>query len=245
MSDARDVRARILEALSLAEHPLSGSELGRRLMLSRTAIWKHVRALRREGFGIEAVPGRGYRLSDDVLTEAAIRAHLGVPRRIGRSIRVLAETGSTNTDVLAAATAGEDEGLALFARRQTAGRGRLGRRWHTLPKALAFSVLLRPPMHPAEASRLALLAAVAVHEALAAWAPGLGIKWPNDLLAGGRKLAGILTEMRAEPERVQAVAIGIGINLAPPPDGWPDDLRWPATDLETACGRPLPQAQVA
>ncbi|MDX8406742.1 MAG: biotin--[acetyl-CoA-carboxylase] ligase [Mariprofundus sp.] len=158
------------------------------------------------------------------------------PRYIGHKIMLVDQTGSTNADVMRMAGQGEAEGLVLVAARQRAGRGRLGRLWHTLPDSLAVSVLLRPPLPPERVSQLSLLVAVALHDALQVYAPELRIKWPNDLMFDGAKVAGMLIEMRAEPGSVQAVVPGFGINLYPPVDGWPADITQSVTDLSTAAG---------
>ncbi len=241
---AAHIRERLLHRLFDAEAPVSGQRLATELGISRTAVWKHVRALQARGLAIAAMPGKGYRLDGDPLIAAAIEARLK-GCRIRWRVRVVDETGSTNRDVMLAAERGEPEGLALFARRQHEGRGRMGRRWHTLPDSLAFSVLLRPGLPPERMPMLSLVAAVAAHEAIAASAPEARIKWPNDILHEGRKLAGILTEMRAEPGRVHAAAIGIGVNLAQPAGGWPEDIAPLAADLASIAARPPRRSQLA
>jgi len=157
---------------------------------------------------------------------------------------MVAETGSTNADVMQLAEQGEPEGLVLVADRQRSARGRLGRVWHTVPEALAASVLLRPKLAPSEVSQLSLVVAVALHAGLSVYAPGLRIKWPNDLLFAGAKVAGILVEMRAEPGRVNAVVAGFGINLKAPEQGWPEDITQAVTDLATAAGRDVARPDV-
>jgi len=157
-------------------------------------------------------------------------------RHLGRRLLLVEETGSTNQDVMRLAEQGEPDGLVMIAERQTKGRGRLGRLWHTMPESLAVSVLLRPPLPPEQVPQLSLLTAVALHDALKMYVPALRIKWPNDLMCHGAKLAGILTEMRAGPGNVHAVVLGFGINLSPPLDGWPADITQAATDMATASG---------
>jgi len=239
-----EAREHILGRLAASRQPVSGDALAAELGLSRAGVWKHIQALRRAGIAITALPGRGYRLTSEPLHPATIRAHMQA-RRIGREIRVLEETDSTNRQAMLAAEQGADEGLVILAERQTAGRGRLGRIWHTLPDSLACSVLLRPPIAPETVPQLSLMTAVALHQALAPLAPELRIKWPNDLLHRGAKLGGILTEMRAEPGRVHAVVLGFGINLKAPADGWPEDLRQPACDLAGIAGQLPGRAELA
>jgi BirA family biotin operon repressor/biotin-[acetyl-CoA-carboxylase] ligase len=228
------VRDAILTRLDRSRKPVSGDMLAKDLGLSRTAVWKHVQALKRQGAVITAHAGKGYVLENEMLTASILSARLGT-RRIGRSFLVLDEMDSTNLEAMRQAEKGADEGLVVIAKRQTAGRGRLGRRWHTAADAtLALSVLLRPKLPPERVPQLSLVAAVATHQALSAFAPGIRIKWPNDILHDGAKLAGILTEMRAEPGCVHAVVIGIGINIHTPEGGWPEDITQKVTDLHIA-----------
>jgi BirA family biotin operon repressor/biotin-[acetyl-CoA-carboxylase] ligase len=145
------------------------------------------------------------------------------------AITTVAQTGSTNDDLAAAAAAGAAEGSWLRAERQTGGRGRQGRAWSSPPGNLYASTLVRlRPGDPPPPS-LALVAAVAVHEVASAWAPagGICIKWPNDLVADGAKLAGILLERAGD-----AVVIGFGVNLA----HHPQDLERPVTSLAALGG---------
>ena len=152
---------------------------------------------------------------------------------MSETIRTVAETGSTNDDLAALAREGAPEGTWLRADTQTGGRGRQGRAWRSPPGNLHASTLVRLRPGDPPAPTLALVAAVALHEAVSAWAPGVSIKWPNDLLAGADKLAGILLEREGE-----AVVIGFGVNLA----HHPQDIDRPATSLAEMAGTaPEPQ----
>jgi len=165
---------------------------------------------------------------------------------LGRTCIVLDEADSTNSEAMRRANGGAREGLVVFANRQTAGRGRLRRRWHTLAgHTLAMSILLRPSLSPEKIPQISLLTAVALHDALSKLAPDINIKWPNDILYHGKKMAGILTEMRAEPGHAQAVVVGMGINVHAPEEGWPEDIAAIATDLDTASGCVVSRMQVA
>ena len=243
-----DSRRAILGRLAASRTPVSGDRLAAELGISRTAVWKHVQGLRGDGLDIEAIGGQGYLLRSDVLLAEAIRERFGAtqPSRIGRMIEVLDEIDSTNLELLRRAEQGADEGLVLFAERQTKGRGRLARRWHTFAgEALAFSLLLRPALPPQRIPEVPLVAACGLYRAISGFAPEVRLKWPNDLLFRGRKLAGILTEMRAEPGRVHALVIGIGLNVKAPAGGWPADITQPVTDLTTAAGRELNRHDIA
>lgn len=152
---------------------------------------------------------------------------------------VLDETDSTNSEARRRAEAGAPDGLAVVARRQTAGRGRRGRRWESPEGNLYVSLLLRPDRPLAEAALLSFVAAVALGEAVAAMLPPeapIAFKWPNDLLVGGAKCAGMLLESSAAGAgRLDWLIVGVGVNLASHPEGLP----YPATDL-AAAGAPAP-----
>ena len=238
------VRDHILTRLGMSNSPISGDVLASELGLSRAGVWKHIQILKKNGAAIEAQAGKGYTLNSEVFTPGLLQAQLST-HRIGRRITILEETGSTNQDAMQQADAGADEGLVIFAHKQHHGKGRLGRTWHTMPESLAASVLLRPDLPPEQVPQLSLLTAVALHDALSRYAPDLRIKWPNDLLHHGHKVAGILTEMRAEPGRVHAVVLGFGINLKAPAVGWPDDINKPATDMASISTTPISKTRLA
>ena len=222
---------------------LSGEEISRRLGLSRTAVWKAVDVLRREGYEIEARTGLGYRLTaaPDALTEAEIRSFLGETAVVGRELRCFAELDSTN-NYLKTQTAAPD-GTAAVADSQTAGRGRMDRSFQS-PKGrgIYLSVLLRPPLPPDRLPPVTALAGVAVCaavERVCGVRPGL--KWPNDPVLNGKKLCGILTEMSLEAEtgRVQSLVLGIGVNVGQGPEDFSPEVREMATSLLQALGQPV------
>lgn len=220
----------------------SGEALAAVLGVTRAAIWKSIERLRREGYEIEAEAGRGYRLlrAPDLLLPAEIDRHFRPERFVGKIVH-LDEVDSTNRLGIDLAREGAPEGTAVVAERQTSGRGRLGRTWESPARVnLYLSVVLRPALSPVEVPRLTLAAAVAVADAIAA-TTGLrpGIKWPNDVLLGGRKACGILTELEAEAERVRFVVVGIGVNLNAREEDFPPELRAKATSLAIELGRPV------
>ncbi|BCR04507.1 bifunctional ligase/repressor BirA [Desulfuromonas versatilis] len=213
---------------------LSGEEISQGLGVSRTAVWKHIRQLRDQGYTIEAVPSKGYRLAEapDRLLPAEIQAGLET-QRIGREVVYFEETDSTNLRAHELGAGGYPDGTVIIADRQSAGKGRLGRRWAS-PEGvnLYTSVLLRPDILPFMAPQLTFLSAVAVARAIGE-ASGLQprVKWPNDVLLSGKKVAGLLNEMHAETEGIHYVILGIGVNLNMRPEQFPGDLRYPATSV--------------
>ena len=217
--------------LFLQDHPdtfVSGAELARWLGLSRTAVWKAVEQLRQEGYAIESLPRRGHRLlsSSDVLSEEGIVRAL---RHADLPLKVFPSISSTNSVLKEMAAQDAPAPLALVAAEQTAGRGRLGRSFYSpAGSGLYLSLLLRPDLEASEATALTACAAVAVSEAIEALSGvSVGIKWVNDLMLGGRKVCGILTEagLDLESGRMSHVIIGIGINLRPPEGDFPEDIR--------------------
>lgn len=227
---------------------VSGEAISDKLGLSRAAVWKHVNALRSQGYRIEAVPARGYRLLEipDRLGELEVRPLLNT-HDVGQALHWYEEVGSTNDVAKELADEGALHGEVVIAERQSAGRGRRGRSWSSPPrKNLYLSVVLRPDLPPARAPEVTLLAAVAVCQAVRrAGVASAAIKWPNDVLASGRKLAGVLTEMAAEVERVQWLVVGIGVNVNAAADDFPDELRELATSLLIERGHPVPRALFA
>lgn len=242
--------AQILSALRAAENGgVSGADLSEQLGISRAAIWARIEELRRLGYEIEASPHLGYRLLNDpdLLNADDLLARLGHVEVIGREVQVFKQTTSTNDLVERLARDGAKEGAVVFAESQTKGRGRLGRRWISPPgKGLWFSVLLRPDLRPQEATQLTVAAATALWRAIHA-ETGLTpeIKWPNDLLLRGKKVAGILTEMSAELDRVKHVILGIGVSVNLTASEFPPDVRKVATSLRSELGRPVQRAELA
>lgn len=242
--------AQILTALrNGGAQEISGAELAVQLGISRAAIWARIEALRHLGYDIEATPHRGYRLvsSPDVLHADDLLARLGKVRVIGRDIQVFQETTSTNDVMEKLARDGVREGVAVFAETQTRGRGRMGRSWHSQPgKGLWFSVMLRPALAPSSATRLMIAAAVALARSIHG-VTGLQpeIKWPNDLLIGGRKIAGILMELHAELDHLKYVILGMGVNVNHAPADLPHNLRYLVSSLAIECKRPVSRAEFA
>jgi BirA family biotin operon repressor/biotin-[acetyl-CoA-carboxylase] ligase len=228
---------------------VSGADLSRQLGISRAAIWARLQALRELGYDIEASPHLGYRLvsAPDLLHADDLLSRLGKTRVIGRDIRIFERTTSTNDIMARLAGDGVKEGAVVFAESQSRGRGRLGRHWISPPrKGLWFSILLRPNLAPQSATQLTVAAATALARALAQQtnlAPE--IKWPNDILIGGKKVAGILTELTAELDHVKEVVLGIGVNVNLELSELPRDLRGLATSLRIESGQVVDRAELA
>ena len=229
---------RILELLRQTDAFVSGEEIGRQLSISRAAVWKGIRKLRQEGYEIEAVTNRGYRLISPETMYNRQELETGMKTRyMGHPIYFYAETDSTNNRIRQLAVEGAVEGTLAVAEVQTMGRGRRGKQWSSpVGSGAWFSLLLRPDIPPAEASVLTLLGGLAVCRALediSGMQPV--IKWPNDILLNGKKLVGILTEMDCEMSQVHFVVLGIGINVNT--KAFPPELEEVATSLFLESGK--------
>ncbi len=166
--------------------------------------------------------------------------------RIGKVIHYFDSVDSTNTVAHRLAAGDAVEGTVVIAETQTKGRGRLGRTWISPPfRNLYASIVLRPPIAVGAAPQIALVAGVATVEAASEWTPRAALKWPNDVVADGRKLAGILTELDAQDGRVGFVVLGIGVNLNSVADDFPPDLRDKAVGLCTLSGQPIDRVEFA
>ncbi len=235
------IDSQILATLRNADSGVSGTDLCSKLGVSRTAIWAHIEALRKLGYDIAANPHTGYRLiaSPQCLISSDLMARIGKPRIIGREIRVLKSTTSTNDEVEQMARNGEPEGMVVFAESQSKGRGRLGRKWSSpCGKGLWFSILVRPRMRPSEITQLTAATATAIVRSITQ-ETGLKpkIKWPNDVMLGGKKVSGILTELHAELDQVKYAIIGIGIDVQQSLSDFSSELRHTATSLKIESGQ--------
>lgn len=231
----------ILRKLKDADDYISGQELCECYGVSRTAVWKAIRQLEKDGYVIEAQNNRGYRLVESdvgiIFSKMEIENHMDT-KQIGKTIVFHKETGSTNLDAKALAEKGAESGTLVVADMQTAGRGRRGHGWVApAGKNIYMTLMLRPDCIPDKASALTLVMAIAVYEAVCELIPAeqCGIKWPNDVVVNNKKICGILTEMSAEPDCIHYVVTGAGINVNQ--EEFPEEIRDTATSLYIETGR--------
>ncbi|MCI1966815.1 MAG: biotin--[acetyl-CoA-carboxylase] ligase [Oscillospiraceae bacterium] len=219
---------------------VSGEELSEQLHISRTAVWKSVNSLREEGYEIESATNRGYRLGScpDRYSPAEISAGLET-EFLGRNAFCYASIDSTNEEAKRKALSGAPNGSLFVAEQQTGGKGRLGRSWASpAGTGLWCSVLLRPGILPLRVSVTTLLAGLAVDRAVRSLTGcNAKIKWPNDIVIGGKKICGILTEMTAEVDRIEFVVVGIGVNVNN--TAFPENIRDKATSVRIESGKNL------
>ena len=215
----------------------SGVELADSQAISRTSVWKQLRGLRRLGIDLQAVPGRGYRVSGgiDLLVAETVRRSLGdLADKLGE-LRVLDTVDSTSSEVRRRARAGVPSPIVCLAEFQSAGRGRRGRSWMSAFGAgIWLSVLLELQLAPGLLGKLSLVAGVALGRSLRELGvSSLGLKWPNDILVGDQKLGGVLVEYEGESRGRGVLVLGVGINTVLPAGANPGD-GYPTTDLARA-----------
>lgn len=237
------IRDDIIQALlQMGDAFLSGPAISARTGVTRTAVWKHIQALERLGFVIESRHRLGYRLLHvpNLLLEPLLRRHLTTDSDFGRTVHWYESLASTNQTAAHLAVEGAPHGTMVAAWAQTGGRGRRGRTWFAPQSGMWWSLILKRPVPLARAAELTLLTCVAVRRALVELTglPVL-IKWPNDLLVAGRKVSGILAEIRADGENVQHAVLGVGINTNIPGPMFPEGIRDIATSILAASGQPV------
>ncbi|CAA7599923.1 Hypothetical protein DEACI_0557 [Acididesulfobacillus acetoxydans] len=226
----------------LAESPgefVSGQRISKSLNTTRAAVWKQIQTLKAAGYEIEGVTKSGYRLLGTPLNldEWAL-AHELKSKTVGHPVYLFDELSSTNDWAHEAVKQGAEHGLTVMARRQVKGRGRLGRCFESPAGGLWLSVVLKPKVPLADAAKLTLSASLAVLDGIrAACGVEAGIKWPNDIIYQGRKLAGILGEVAGEWTTLQSIVLGIGINCNLRKDQFPQDI--PAETLQDITGTNL------
>ncbi|MDF1507748.1 biotin--[acetyl-CoA-carboxylase] ligase [Robertmurraya sp. DFI.2.37] len=242
------LRKKLLDAFTEHEGEfLSGQYLADLMGCSRTAVWKHIEDLRNEGFELEAVRRKGYRIIQKPEHVSANEIRLGLKTMlIGQQIHYKESVDSTQKVAHRLGLENALEGTVVIADEQIGGKGRMDRRWHS-PKhtGIWMSVILKPQIPLPMAPQLTLLTAVAVAQAIVE-NTGLEphIKWPNDLLVHGKKVTGILTELQAEADRIHSVIIGIGINVNQAVTDFPEDLRSVATSLSIEKGEHINRASL-
>jgi BirA family biotin operon repressor/biotin-[acetyl-CoA-carboxylase] ligase len=242
------IKTEITKRLLAAEgNPISGQQLADEFQVSRTAIWKHIKELEQDGFQIETIKKKGYVLqsSPDTLQKEQIERYLS-SSRFGQAIHYYNQVPSTQPIAHKLAQENAVDGTIVICEEQTAGKGRLSRAWKSSKgKGIWMSVIIRPDIPPMKAPQFTLIAAVAVTRAIEDVADVRAeIKWPNDLLINGKKCTGILTELQADVDRVQAIILGIGINVNQDIDDFPEEIHHIATSIKMITGNHINRGQL-
>ncbi len=238
--------AAVLKLLKSSDSYISGEQICQQLNISRTAVWKHIKTLKKLGYVIEAAPKRGYRITEETADPIPEQLEgLLNTEHFATKICYHKEICSTNRLLMEQAKNGAESGLTIIADRQTAGHGRMQRNWFS-PSAcnIYFSNLLRPEIEPYRAPQIALLCAAAMYDALKELFSKIpfGIKWPNDLFIDDKKCAGILCEMQTDMTTVQHVVIGIGLNVNV--TSFPQELEDIATSISIHTGHEENRSQI-
>ncbi|WP_164668781.1 biotin--[acetyl-CoA-carboxylase] ligase [Virgibacillus doumboii] len=228
-------RNRLIELLETSNDQfVSGQSLSEKLNISRSAIWKHMKELEKDGYQIEGVSRKGYRIvnSPDKVSVNTIQWGLKTDW-LGKKVIHKSSTTSTQQIAHQAANEGAEHGTVIIADEQTKGKGRMERQWYsTKNKGIWMSIILRPNLPPVMASQLTLLSATVLADAITEHTDlNPRIKWPNDILISHRKTAGILTELQAEQDQITYVVIGIGINVNHAAGDFQKDINNKATSL--------------
>lgn len=238
------MKAVILKILRETGDYVSGQEICEKLGVSRTAVWKVIRQLQEEGYQVDAARSRGYRIIDgpDVMTAEEVESLLDT-EWAGKPVVYYPETDSTNIRIRHLGDEGAPHGTLAVADRQTAGRGRRGRTWESPGGSCIYmSILLRPDLAPEKAPMLTLVMACGVAEGIMDCADvKVQIKWPNDIIVSGKKLAGILTEMSTQVDYINHVTVGVGINVNV--QNFPEEIQT-ATSLLSETGTQTKRAPV-
>ena len=239
------MKNKIVERLYLEKGFVSGEEISKEHGLSRTAIWKHIKALREDGYEIESRTKKGYMLISrpDNIDFDQMQKDLQTSI-IGKEMFYYESLESTNTRAKEIAFQAK-EGSLVIAEEQTSGKGRMGRVWSSPKnKGIYMSVILKPNTDPVNVARLTLLGAAAINLALKDIGIKSEIKWPNDVVINGKKVAGVLTEMHSELGVINYVILGIGINANLNLDQIPEDLKEKATSLKAIKGEKIDRREL-
>lgn len=240
------LRKKILELLKESEgNFVSGAAMAKNFSVTRTAIWKHINTLKKNGYEILGAENKGYMLKKipDLLMPEIVQPNLQTKIfGIGEKMIYQTSVDSTNGVAKKIAQKNLEDGIVVVAEEQTGGRGRLERSFFSpKEKGIWFSVILRPKCTPKDAPKFTLTAAVAVALAMEKFGLRAEIKWPNDIMHDGRKLVGILTEMSAEIERVNYIIVGVGINMSISRKEFPTEIRDVAASISEMSSKEIPR----
>jgi BirA family biotin operon repressor/biotin-[acetyl-CoA-carboxylase] ligase len=238
------MKEKILELLKQHADYVSGQDICNRLGVSRTAVWKNIKALKEEGYRIDSVNNRGYKLlaEPDVIDEMRIREYLHT-KWLGSTILYEPEMDSTNIQAKRLGEHDAVNGTVVVTECQTAGRGRRGKTWVSPAGNCYFSILLRPEVLVDRASVITLVSAMALAKAIKQVAAlDTMIKWPNDVIANGKKLCGILTESSTDLEYINYAVVGIGINANQ--TDFPEEIKDMASSIRLETGKEINRAEL-
>lgn len=231
------MKEEILNLLKSSENYISGEEISKLIGITRSSVWKYINLLKKDGYIIDGVSNRGYKLisEPDLISLNEIKSNL-TTNFIGKEIHYFKEVSSTNCTAKDLAIKNALNGTLVISEIQNSGKGRLGRVWTSPKGGIWASLILRPNIEPIHAPKITLIAAAAEAITLEAYNLKPEIKWPNDLLLNNKKFSGILTEMSCDMDRINYIILGFGINVNLSKEDIPYDLSHKATSLFIECG---------
>lgn len=239
------MKEKILFLLKESTDYISGETISKELGITRTSVWKHINALKRDGYNIEGISKKGYILnaSLDIFNILELKSKLNKCNLIS-DIKHFNQVSSTNIIAKDLAIKNAPHGTLVISDTQTLGKGRLGREWISPKGGIWSSLILRPNLDPIEAPKLTQIAAAALSLTLKAYGINAKIKWPNDLLIDNKKICGILTEMSCDMDSINYVIVGIGINVNLSNKDIPIEIQDKASSLYLACGKFLERSSL-
>ena len=222
---------KILKELKNAKDYISGEGLSSNLMVSRSAIWKHIKNLKAKGYIIEGISNKGYKLisTPDVINSNEV-SELLTTAQLGRNIIHFDTIDSTNKKAKELASKGAEDGTIIISEIQESGSGRFKRVWASPKGGIWFSMILRPNIVPTECTKVTQITAAAMYKSLSSFGANVNIKWPNDIVLNNKKLCGILTELKCDLETVDYLVVGIGLNVNI--ENFDDEISSIATSLK-------------
>lgn len=234
----------LLKLLKESNDYISGEEISKRFSVSRSAIWKHIKSLKELGYIIEGVSKKGYKLisSPDLILEDEVLKNLNTTF-LGRNIIHYTKVNSTNETAKNLAIEAKD-GTIIIAEEQEIGRGRLGRAWTSPKGGIWTSIILKPDIEPLYGPKLTQVAAAALVKSLRNIDINALIKWPNDIYLGGKKICGILTEMKCDMDRINYLVVGVGINVNIEEKDFSEDVKNTATSLKISQNKSFDRSKI-
>lgn len=227
------MKSELLNLLRNSKDYISGEELSKLFNISRSAIWKQIKSLKEDGYEIEGISKKGYKLisSPDIIEEETILSNENT-KLIGKNIKYYKEVKSTNETAKLLAESSAD-GTLVISEIQAGGKGRLGRVWTSPKGGIWMTLILKPDIDPIYANKITQIAAAALINVFNSYNIETKIKWPNDIYLNGKKLCGILTEMKCDMDRIHYIILGIGINANLDSTAFTDEIKDKATSLKT------------
>lgn len=233
------MKEKILKLLSESDDYISGEKISQTLGVTRASVWKHIKALKEDGYEIDGISKKGYKLisTPDIISIFEINKYLKT-NFIAKNIKYYKSLQSTNLTAKENASSLND-GSVIISEIQEGGVGRFKRAWTSPAGGIWFSIILKPNIEPYLASKITIICAAALIKTLNSMNINAFIKWPNDIYVNGKKLCGILTEMKCDMDHINYLVVGIGINANLNNDDFSDEVKDTATSIRIIQNTPI------